>query len=248
MPGAWRHGGIFILRKCGTSRSVGTGRPEHMEIHCPRCGGTFSRHDENQGGPSHTAVCPACGGAVPATSFSVMSTDAAPLPGESSFRFVSDSAPRYSRLRDPLIIACVLCALAGLLAGGWYVTGKVQRSFSSFTAHPVGFVARLFKLTEPYDACTAFLRDNRDRFPHLEGTLTFTLLEQHIRIVDGKKTARLSMKVKGDTEVRHASFSLEKREGRWQVVSVELKSSTGDRTRHPYPRSRNGLLTGGTSV
>ena len=228
-----------------------------MKFYCPVCKTAYALSDEKFSGAAIKAVCKKCGAkmiingesrtvrAIPAAStgspepvlsqepgreraptpspISPASEPEAPKPPLS----VASLSPEYPKYRDALIIGSMAFILIILLAGGYLLIKGAETGLQRLAQSPIEYLTNLITRSETYEICESFLHDNEKRFAELGHGLEFSPLREDIKVVNGKKTARVIVEVRGSKGMKNVLFWLEKREGRWRVLSVALDRGKG---------------------
>ena len=160
------------------------------------------------------------------------------LRGETPQPAVIDMSPAYPKYRDPLIKGIAVVMIILILVGGYFfIKGKdLSLPIPDLKQNPLQYFTQLFLGNETYQACEAFVRENKDLFEDLGESLTLTPVRQEVRVLNRKKTARILFRAKGSEGMETLLFVLEKGEKGWDVVSVRSKTAGGG-YRTLYPRS-----------
>jgi predicted Zn finger-like uncharacterized protein len=140
---------------------------------------------------------------------------------------VASMSPEYPRYRDALIIGSVALILISLVAGSYLLMKGAETTLQEFTQKPIEYVSKLIRGPETYKICESFLRQSEKQFPDLGRGLQISRAREHIKVVNGKKTARVSIEVRGSKGTKNVLFQLKKRNGKWHIVSVALERGKG---------------------
>jgi hypothetical protein len=136
---------------------------------------------------------------------------------------VVNAAPPVSRLRPKIILGTLLCMVLALAAGGYCLYSHLHSRWTEFKERPAETLTSLLNLGEPYEACREYLANNSADYPFLGKTFSSSLLKQKVSIVNGKKTAELTLKITGEHGDGLGRFSLEKDDRKWNVESASVK-------------------------
>lgn len=141
---------------------------------------------------------------------------------------VASMSPEYPKYRDALIVVgSVALVLITLLAGSYLLTKGAETALQKLTQNPIEYLTNLITRPDTYEICEAFLRHNEKRFPELGHGLEFSPVREEIKVVNGKKTARVIIEVRGSKGTKNVLFRLKKRKDKWRVVSVALERGKG---------------------
>jgi hypothetical protein len=154
------------------------------------------------------------------------------------FPSVSSMSPPYSKHRDALIFGGALIFLVALVAGGYFLLKGVNLPSRIFDKSPLTTLMNLILGPEAYEAAGAFLRTNQQQFPQLGRVLGFSPSRVGIRSVNGRKTAKVILRVQGTQGTKNVHFELWKEDGRWRVKTVLVEMGDG-RYERVYPRSQS---------
>lgn len=151
---------------------------------------------------------------------------------------VSSMSPEYSKYRDLLIIGIMTVILVILLAGGYLLIKRSETAFQEFSQDPIKYLANIANVYETYEISKSFLHQNEELFHPLGRDLKFTLIKEEVGVINGKKTAKVMIKVQGNIETGDVFFVLQKYKRKWRIVSVALKLRNGGyKTLYPRPKS-----------
>jgi predicted Zn finger-like uncharacterized protein len=140
---------------------------------------------------------------------------------------VASLASEYPRYRDALIIGSIILVLVVILASVHFLSKTVERSLQELTQNPIQYLTNLITESEMREVCKSFLRHNERRFARLGRGLKFSPVKEEISIVNGKKIAKVIARVHGSKDTRNVIFWLQKRKGRWRILSVALELGKG---------------------
>lgn len=223
-----------------------------MKVRCPQCRAVNQIPQRLTGGKSTRMSCGACGARIliHRDSEEFLSPERSPQPqGETTSpptgpgtepgvgtahpvdrkdQPVSSMSTPYPRHRDPLIFAAVGVFMIVILAVGYVVLGGAKWPVHPFPQNPIVSLLRLFNGAGAYDACESFVHRNGDLFQSLGERIELSLLRQHVRTVNGRKTAGILLKARGTKDRGEVYFQLQKVDDTWRVMSVAMKTARGD--------------------
>lgn len=151
---------------------------------------------------------------------------------------VSSMSPEYPKYRDLLIIGIMTVILVIVLAGGYLLIKRSETAFQEFSQDPIKYLANIANVYETYEISKSFLHQNEELFHSLGRDLKFSLIKEEVVVINGKKTARVMIKVQGNIETGDVFFVLQKYKRKWRIVSVALKLRNGGyKTLYPGPKS-----------
>ncbi len=154
---------------------------------------------------------------------------------------VSSMSPEYPKYRDVLIIGIMIVILVIALVGGYFLIMRTETAFKKFSQNPIKYLANIANVYETYEICKSFLHQNEELFHPLGKDLKFSLIKEEVRVINGKKTARMMIKAQGNIETGDVFFVLQKYKRKWRIVSVALKLRNGGyKTLYPRPKSSAG--------
>ena len=126
------------------------------------------------------------------------------------------------------ILLLNIIVLIYILAVGYLVLGGEKLPSLRLPRNPIVSLLKFFNGARAYDACESFVHQNRDLFRSLGGSIELSLLRQHVRTVNGRKTAGVLLKARGTKDKGEIYFQLQKVGDTWRVVSVAMKTAKGD--------------------
>ena len=223
-----------------------------MKVRCPQCRAVNQIPQDLTGGKSARTTCGACGAQIlirrdsgellsPERSFQPQGQTTLPPagsgtgpgvgtahPGDRGDQPVSSMSTPYPRHRDTLIFAAVGVIMIVILSVGYVVLGGEKWPARPFLQNPIVSLLRLLNGAGPYDACESFVHRNGDLFQSLGERIELSLLRQHVRTVNGRKTAGILLKARGTKDRGEVYFQLHKVDDTWRVMSVAMKTARGD--------------------
>ena len=223
-----------------------------MKVKCPECRTVNNIPQDLISVKGGQAACKACGAEIfiRRESGEFLSPESSPqLTGESALRSagsegelgvgtshpedredqsVSSLSTPYPRHRDTLIFAAVGVIMIVILAVGYLVLGGEKLPSLRLPRNPIVSLLKLFNGARAYDACESFVRQNGNLFRALGESIDLSLLRQHVRTVNGRKTAGVLLKARGTKDKGEIYFQLQKVDDTWHVMSVAMKTAKGD--------------------
>ncbi|MBW1935275.1 MAG: hypothetical protein DRH11_05330 [Deltaproteobacteria bacterium] len=154
---------------------------------------------------------------------------------------VIEMSPEYPRYRDSLIKVVFIVILVIVVGGAYFITRGKGPSLEKLKRSPSEFFSRLILGGDIYEACGSFVRTNQNLFRPLGQNVRLIPVRQEVSIINRTKTARVVFKVDGSKNIDKLYFSLEKKEGKWQVTSVKSKTVRGEYKRIYPLKSKGGV-------
>lgn len=140
---------------------------------------------------------------------------------------VFSMAPKYPKYRDPLIIIAVVLILVGLLAGVHFAVKGTTSSLDRLFRDPMQFFADMVFGSDKVALCTSFLDRHGNRLAVLGQDLKYYPIKEETRVLDGRETATLVIRVQGTGATKDVFFRLEERQGQWEILEVALDLGGG---------------------
>ncbi|RLI00103.1 hypothetical protein DRO38_06955 [Candidatus Bathyarchaeota archaeon] len=141
---------------------------------------------------------------------------------------VIEMSPKYSKYRDPLIKVVFILILVVVLGGAYFLTKGKGPGFGKLKQNPAQFLSRWILGGDIYETCGSFVRDNQNLFRQLGQNVRLVPMRQELRIINRTRTARVVFRVDGSKDTDKLYFSLEKKEGKWEVTSVKSRTMRGE--------------------
>jgi predicted Zn finger-like uncharacterized protein len=216
-----------------------------MKIHCPDCHAVYNIAEAKVAGRKAKALCTKCGGKIVIEGPSGDApSDPAPPDSETAGPdgakgrttklgefSVMGMAPKYPRYRNALIIVVVVLVLAGFLAGVHFGVKGARRTLEEIFQDPIHYIANLVFGPEKFELCGSFLDRNADRLAVLGKDLKYYPIKEETRLVKGRETAILLVRVQGSRATKDVAFQLEERQGKWVILDVVLDLGGGRQKR-----------------